>query len=58
MGKEHGAKVPEREPVALCAEPFADEYVVARRLRASFDGAQDNRHMSLFQRPAVLATKL
>jgi hypothetical protein len=31
---------------------------VARRLRASFDGAQDNRHMSLFQQPAVLATKL
>jgi hypothetical protein len=31
---------------------------VARRLRAFFDGAQDNRHMSLFQQPAVLAAKL
>ena len=28
---------------------------LARRLRASFDGAQDNRQMSLFQQPAVLA---
>ena len=31
---------------------------LGRPLRASFDGAQDNRHMSLFQQPAVLAAKL
>jgi hypothetical protein len=45
MGKELGAKSPEREPLALFAWPFASESVVASRLSVTKD-------MSLFHQPA------